>query len=136
MPRKPRFILPGQPQHVTIRVVNREPIFYHETDYRYYLGGLCEATKKHACLIHAYVLMTNHVHLLITPEHSQGIGKTTQGLGRYYAQYFNEVHGRTGTLWEGRYKSTPVDTEHYLGLNIKDLTLILPAASSPNDRQS
>jgi len=114
MPRKPRFTLPGQPQHVIIRGVNREPIFRRYADYRYYLRRLQEATEKNFCAIHAYVLMTNHVHLLITPENSQGIGKSIQVLGRYYVQYFNQTHGRTGTLWEGRYKSAPVDSEHYL----------------------
>jgi putative transposase len=114
MPRKPRFILPGQPQHVIIRGVNREPIFLRNMDYHYYLKRLREAAEKNYCAIHAYVLMTNHVHLLITPEDSEGISKAIQVLGRYYVQYFNKTQNRTGTLWEGRYKSTPVDSEHYL----------------------
>jgi putative transposase len=114
MPRKPRFILPGQPLHVTIRGVNREPIFYSDVDYRYYLGRLKEAIERHDCALHAYVLMTNHVHLLLTPSTEHGIAKSIQMLGRYYVQYFNEKYGRTGTLWEGRYKSTLVDSEEYL----------------------
>jgi len=114
MPRKPRFILPGQPQHVIIRGVNREPIFYDDADYRYYLARLKQAIVRHDCALHAYVLMTNHVHLLLTPSTEYGIGKSIQMLGRYYVQYFNEKYGRTGTLWEGRYKSTLVDSEEYL----------------------
>ena len=114
MPRKPRFILPGQPQHVIIRGVNREPIFYNDSDYRYYLTQLQAAIERHECTLHAYVLMTNHVHLLITPTAEHSIGKTIQMLGRYYVQYFNEKYGRTGTLWEGRYKSALIDTEQYL----------------------
>ena len=114
MPRKPRFILPGIPQHVIIRGINREPIFNRDADYRYYLRRLGEAIVKHNCQIHAYVLMTNHVHLLMTPLESSGIAKSIQTLGRYYVQYFNKNYGRTGTLWEGRYKCSPVDTEQYL----------------------
>ena len=114
MPRKARFILPGQPQHVIIRGVNRQPIFNQEADYRYYLSRLDQALERHDCALHAYVLMTNHVHMLLTPHAGPGIGKTIQMLGRYYVQYFNQTYHRTGTLWEGRYKSTAVDTEHYL----------------------
>lgn len=114
MPRKPRFVLPGEPQHVIIRGVNREPIFYTEQDYRCYLSRLQEAIGKHGCALHAYVLMTNHVHFLISPANEIGIGRMIQMLGRYYVQYFNHTYGRTGTLWEGRYKATLVDTEEYL----------------------
>lgn len=114
MPRKPRFILPGEPQHIIVRGINREPIFYDDADYRYYLNKLKEAIDKHNCGIHAYVLMANHVHLLLTPKTERGISKAIQMLGRYYVQYFNYTYGRTGSLWEGRYKSTLVDTEQYL----------------------
>ena len=114
MPRKPRIVIPGQPQHVIIRGVNREPVFYGEADYQYYLRRLNEALIKHDGVLHAYVLMTNHVHLLVTPINKTSIAKTIQTLGRYYVQYFNYTYGRTGTLWEGRYKASLVDTEHYL----------------------
>lgn len=114
MARLPRFELPGQPQHVIQRGNNKEPIFCAREDYRYYLGKLRAAADKHACRIHAYVLMTNHVHLLITPEQQGGIGKLMQMLGRYYVQYFNYHYERTGTLWEGRYKATLIDSEAYL----------------------
>ena len=114
MARLPRFVIPGQPQHVIQRGNNRSVIFVGDEDYQYYLARLKEACKKHQCDIHAYVLMTNHVHLLITPHTENGISKVMQTLGRYYVQYFNDQYRRTGTLWEGRYKATLLDSEQYL----------------------
>ncbi len=114
MARLPRFVLPGQPQHVIQRGNNRSVIFVGDEDYQYYLDILQEACKKHQCDIHAYVLMTNHVHLLITPHTENGISKVMQILGRHYVQYFNYQYQRTGTLWEGRYKATLLDSEQYL----------------------
>jgi putative transposase len=114
MARLARMNLPGQPQHVIVRGNNRAEIFCCETDYYFYLDKLQAACKKHDCQIHAYVMMTNHVHLLITPFTDGGLGKTMQMLGRYYVQYFNHCYRRSGTLWEGRYKATLVDSESYL----------------------
>jgi putative transposase len=114
MPRKPRIFVPGQPQHVIVRGVNREPIFVVEQDYRSFLGRLKEALTKYGCVLHAYVLMTNHVHMLLTASNEEGTGRVLQTLGRYYVQYFNHFNDRTGTLWEGRYKATLVDSEAYL----------------------
>jgi putative transposase len=114
MARLPRFILPGQPQHVILRGNNRTEIFCAEADYRFYLDKLRLACEKHGCNIHAYVLMTNHVHLLLTPHEELSLSKALQMLGRYYVQYFNHCYRRTGTLWEGRYKATLIDTEAYL----------------------
>ncbi len=114
MARLPRFVIPGQPQHVIQRGNDRQTIFRAEKDYRFYLEKLREAAEKHQCDIHAYVLMTNHVHLLITPHTETGIGKTLQSIGRYYVQHFNYCYHRTGTLWEGRYKATLIDSEIYL----------------------
>ena len=85
-----------------------------DVDYRYYLKKLGQACVRHQCDLHAYVLMTNHVHLLVTPHTETGIGKAMQMLGRYYVRYFNSKYQRTGTLWEGRYKATLVDSERYL----------------------
>lgn len=113
MARLPRFDLTGQPQHVIQRGNNREAVFCANADYQFYLEKLKAAADKHQCDIHAYVLMTNHVHLLLTPQTTGGIGKTLQMLGRYYVQYFNYSYQRTGTLWEGRYKATLIDTETY-----------------------
>lgn len=114
MARLPRFVIPGQPQHVIQRGNNREVVFVADEDYRYYLAKLQEACQKYQCDLHAYVLMTNHVHLLMTPHIEKGIGKVMQSLGRYYVQYFNHQYRRTGTLWEGRYKATLLDSEQYL----------------------
>jgi putative transposase len=114
MARLPRFVIPGQPQHVIVRGNNREAIFYAEADYQFYLDKLKQACEKHKCDLHAYVLMTNHVHLLITPHREDGLSKALQMIGRYYVQYFNFTYERTGTLFEGRYKATVIDSEHYL----------------------
>jgi REP-associated tyrosine transposase len=114
MARLPRFVIPDQPQHVIIRGNNRDPIFFEDVDYQFYLEKLKQACEKHECDLHAYVLMTNHVHLLITPHTEQGLGKVMQMIGRYYVQYFNYSYQRTGTLWEGRYKATLIDSENYL----------------------
>ncbi len=113
MARLPRFVLIGQPQHLIIRGVNKEPIFYANEDYEFYLEKLKDACDKHDCDLHAYVLMTNHIHLLITPNKIDGLSKVIQMLGRYYVQYFNYTYKRTGTLWEGRYKATLIDSEYY-----------------------
>ncbi|MPQ75945.1 transposase [Hydrogenovibrio sp. JE_KL2] len=113
MARLPRFNIPGQTQHVIVRGNNREPIFYANEDYGFYLEKLEEACKKHQCDLHAYVLMTNHVHLLMTPQNKDSLSKAMQMIGRYYVQYFNYSYKRTGTLWEGRYKATLIDSEHY-----------------------
>ena len=114
MARLPRFIIPGEPQHVIVRGNNRTEIFCAEADYRFYLEKLQFACKKHGCEVHAYVLMTNHVHMLMTPHAEQSLSKTLQMVGRYYVQYYNYCCQRTGTLWEGRYKATLIDTEAYL----------------------
>ena len=90
------------------------PIFYADEDYRFYLEKLKDACEKHQCDVHAYVLMTNHVHILMTPQTERSISKAIQMLGRYYVQYFNYSYKRTGTLWEGRYKAALIDSEHYL----------------------
>ena len=114
MARLPRFVLPGHPQHVIQRGNNRQIIFCAESDYQFYLEKLLDAANEHACDIHAYVLMTNHVHLLVTPHEENSISKMMQSLGRYYVQYFNYMYKRTGTLWEGRYKASLIDSDRYL----------------------
>ena len=114
MARLPRFVISGQPQHIIQRGNNRDVIFAADEDYQYYLQKLADACKKYECEIHAYVLMTNHVHLLLTPHTKNGISKVMQYIGRYYVQYFNFQYKRTGTLWEGRYKATLLDSDGYL----------------------
>lgn len=114
MARQPRFRIPGYPQHVVQRGNNRQPCFLGERDYRYYLDCLARAVRENSCDVHAYVLMTNHVHLLVTPHAADGIPKLMQAVGRRYVKMFNKRYERTGTLWEGRYKATLVDTDEYL----------------------
>ncbi len=114
MARLPRFFVPDVPQHIIQRGNNREAIFADHRDYLYYLVCLKKAAESHDLLIHAYVLMTNHIHLLATPAREESIPKVMQSIGRRYVQYFNFTYQRTGTLWEGRYRATLVDTENYL----------------------
>ena len=114
MPRKPRFYLPDLPQHVVQRGNNRDPCFYATPDYQFYLTVLGDALVNHRCQLHAYVLMTNHVHLLVTPLHQFGLPQLMQAIGRKYVQYINRSYRRSGTLWEGRYKASLVDSESWL----------------------
>jgi putative transposase len=114
MARQPRLDLPGAPQHVIQRGNNRQPCFLQEQDYRFYLEALREAAQQTGCRVHAYVLMTNHVHLLVTPEGGGAISCAMQRLGRRYVAYFNNAYRRSGTLWEGRFKACLVDSESYL----------------------
>jgi len=113
MPRLPRLKVPDIPQHVVQRGNNRQVSFFYEQDYTVYLDKLKEYGKKFNVAIHAYVLMTNHVHLLITLSTKTGVSQLMQCLGRYYVRYINKTYNRSGTLWEGRYKSTLVDSENY-----------------------
>lgn len=114
MARLPRFVLPGQPQHVIQRGNNRQAVFFADDDYRFYREKLVDACSRHDCDVHAYVMMTNHVHLLMTPNTETSISKVMQSLGRCYVQYVNYRYQRTGSLWEGRYRATLLDSERYL----------------------
>ena len=114
MPRKPRMYLPGIPCHVIQRGNNREATFFAEHDYQFYLECLHDATQRYQVKVHAYVLMTNHVHILMTPEASESISLTMQSIGRRYVQYVNKAYRRSGTLWEGRHKASVIDAEKYL----------------------
>jgi putative transposase len=114
MPRKPRFFVAGIPTHVVQRGNNRQAIFFAENDYRVYLGWVGEAAKRWKCAVHAYVLMTNHVHLLVTAQDGEGISRLMQYVGRRYVPYINHEYGRTGTLWEGRFKSSLAQAGSYV----------------------
>ncbi|HET7313254.1 transposase [Salinisphaera sp.] len=114
MPRLPRFHLIGVPQHVVQRGNNRQACFFDPDDYRFYLDRLQNAAAAAGVDVHAYVLMTNHVHLLVTPQRDSAVSKMMQSIGRSYVQYVNRRQQRTGTLWEGRYKASPVESERYL----------------------
>ena len=114
MARQPRLDLPGIPQHIVQRGNNRLPCFLDNTDRTCYRQLLREALLATGCRLHAYVLMDNHVHLLVTPPKAGATSRMMQRLGRHYVGQFNTRHGRTGTLWEGRYKACLVDGPDYL----------------------
>ena len=114
MPRPIRLDLPDIPQHIVQRGVDRRPCFVLEAHYREYLHFLREEADRFGCEVHAYALMCNHAHILATPRVTGGIGQLMQSLGRRYVGFFNFSMGRTGTLWEGRFKSCLVDSEAYV----------------------
>ena len=113
MARLGRYFLPDQPLHVIQRGNNRAPIFFGDDDYERYRTWLGEAAAAYGCAIHAYVLMTNHVHLLVTPREDESLPRTMQSLGRRYVRHVNTRYRRSGTLWEGRYRAAPIDSEAY-----------------------
>ena len=114
MPRKPRVSLAGVAEHVIQRGNNRQAIFSCEDDMKAYVTWLKQYSKKYKVAIHAWVLMTNHVHLLCSPANHSGISQMMQSLGRMYVMYFNRAYKRSGTLWEGRYRSCLVQSDKYL----------------------
>ena len=114
MPRKARFYLPGVPAHVIQRGNNRQAVFFADEDYQAYLNWLKAGSRVHGCVIHAYVLMTNHVHLLVTPGKEAAISGLMQYVGRYYVTYINDRYGRSGSLWEGRRKGCVIAQDDYL----------------------
>ena len=114
MARQARTVIPGQAMHVMVRGNNRETLFFSDDDRRIYLEWLRQAVKQFACAVHAFALMPNHVHLLMTPQNDDSLAKTMQSLGRRYAQYFNQQHHRSGTIWEGRYRSSLIDPNYFL----------------------
>lgn len=113
MPRQPRYFIPGIPQHVITRGVDRHAVFFQHGDYLLYLNALRKASTEYECEIHAYVLMVNHVHLLVTPLHAHALPLMMQAMGRLYVQRLNAQYKRTGTLWEGRYKACLVQSDEY-----------------------
>lgn len=114
MARLPRLSVPGYPHHVIQRGNNRQPIFSTPADYQLLLDLMDENARKFDVAVHAYVLMSNHFHLLVTPQTQDGLPQMMQAVGRRYVRYFNDIQERTGTLWEGRYKSTLIQTDRYL----------------------
>ena len=114
MARLPRLTLPGYPHHVIQRGNNRQSIFAKTADYQRLLDLLDDNARQFEVAIHAYVLMSNHFHLLVTPQSSDGLPQMMQAVGRRYVRYFNDSQQRSGTLWEGRYRSTLIQTDRYL----------------------
>ncbi|RJG02330.1 transposase [Noviherbaspirillum sedimenti] len=113
MARLPRLVVPHQPHHVIQRGNDRQAIFRDDEDYRAFLKWLREAARQFKVALHAYVLMPNHVHLLVSPADAAGLGKMMQWIGRYYVPYFNHKYQRVGTLWQGRYRTSVIDSERY-----------------------
>ena len=114
MPLRSRLHLPGVPQHVIQRGVDRQPVFFSDDDCRFYLDWLGEYASKRDIALHAYCLMTNHVHLLLFAPSAGALSGLMQDMGRRYVQYVNRTYRRSGGLWEGRYKSSYVQSERYL----------------------
>jgi putative transposase len=114
MARLPRIAVPGIPLHLVQRGNNRQACFGAEEDFAAYAHWLGEYARKCRVAIHAWVFMTNHVHLLLTPQTMDGVSHLMQTLGRHYVRYFNHTYKRTGTLWEGRFKSCVIQAEDYL----------------------
>lgn len=114
MARLPRLSVPAYPHHVIQRGNNRQAIFLADDDRRQILELIEAHARQFDVAVHAYVLMDNHFHLLLTPSTQDGLPLLMQAVGRRYVRYFNDRHGRSGTLWEGRYKSTLIETERYL----------------------
>jgi putative transposase len=114
MPRRNRDCPQGLAVHVIQRGNNRQICFVEEADIKAYANWLCEGAEKYSVAVHAWVFMTNHVHLLMTPSDSRGVSACMQLLGRHYVRYFNYRYQRTGTLFEGRFKSCLVQTQDYL----------------------
>lgn len=114
MPRRARLSLPGVPWHIIQRGNNRSVCFHAEDDYQFYLHYLKEFADKFGCALHAYVLMTNHVHLLLTPARDDSAALMMKHLGQRYVQYVNRTYRRSGTLWEGRFRSCLTQSEDYV----------------------
>ncbi|HSI58897.1 MAG TPA: transposase [Ideonella sp.] len=114
MARLPRLVVPGHPHHLIQRGNNRQDVFVDDDDRRRYLAILREVAHEHQLAIHAYVLMSNHVHLLATPASPESLSRTMQSLGRRYVGWFNHRHDRSGTLWEGRFRTSLIDSDSYL----------------------
>lgn len=108
MARQARLAIAGHPHHLMVKGNNGQGIFVDDEDRRRWLQQLADTLREHALVLHAYVLMPNHVHLLLTPPSPQALSRAMQALGRRYVSYFNARHHRTGTLWEGRFRAHPV----------------------------
>ena len=113
MARLPRLIIPGQPHHLIQRGAGRQPVFLDDEDHQRFLRHLKEGARQFKVAIHAYVLMSNHFHLLVTPDDATGLARMMQWVGRYYVPYFNLKYARNGTLWQGRYRTAVIDSERY-----------------------
>ncbi|HEY0064279.1 MAG TPA: transposase [Telluria sp.] len=113
MSRYPRPVFPHVPLHIIQRGNNRAPCFFSKNDYQAFLDMLAEASEQFPCAVHAYVLMPNHLHILVTPTKAAAAAEMVKWLGQKYVQFVNRKYGRVGTLWQGRFRSCLVETERY-----------------------
>lgn len=113
MPRKPRFYLPGVPVHIVQWGNSRSSVFFEKQDYATYAHWVKEASEKYNIAVHAFVLMTNHIHLLVTPPKAKHVSLFMQFIGRRYVPYVNRKYAKSGSIWEGRYKASLVQEETY-----------------------
>jgi putative transposase len=134
MARKPRVDLGGYTYQITQRGNNREACFFADMDYRFYLECISKSSEKYSVAVHAYVLMTNHVHLLVTTQKNGDLSRFMQHIGRRYVRYVNHAYKRSGTLWEGRFKSSVVDVESYLLACYRYIELNPVRAGMTNER--
>lgn len=114
MPRRARIVAAGFPMHVILRGIDRSAVFFDEDDYLYFRDCLCMAAVQESVAVHAYVLMTNHVHLLMTAEADHGVPATMKRVGQRYLQHVNRAYGRMGGLFEGRFRSALIEADPYL----------------------
>jgi len=135
MPRKLRMFIPGVPCHVIQRGNNQDVCFYCDDDYLFYLECLKSACKRYHVTVHAYILMTNHVHLLMQPGDEAGITRVMQSVGRRYVQYINRTYQRSGTLWEGRFKASLINAEGELNDGLKPHSIYLSLGLNDRERQ-
>lgn len=113
MARLPRLVVPHQPHHVIQTGIDSQQVFRDDTDYQAFLGWLREASRQFKVAIHAYVLLPGEVQLLVSPADADGLGRMMQWIGRQYVPYFNAKYRRTGTLWQGRYRATVIESAQY-----------------------
>jgi putative transposase len=113
MPRVPRIVIPNCPHHVTQRGNNGQDVFFVDDDRTIYLGLLAEEVQRYALQVDAYCLMTNHIHLIVTPRSEAALAKALGRTDFRYAQYINALHGRSGHLWQNRFYSCALDEDHY-----------------------
>ena len=114
MPRRARVVVGGYPMHTILRGIDRSAMFFEESDYRYFLECLREAAAEESVAVHAYVLMTNHIHLLMTAAGDSGVPGTMKRVGQRYVQHVNRTYLRTGGLFEGRFRSSLIEADNYL----------------------
>lgn len=113
MPRRPRIVLPNIPVKLLQKTSNKQKCFRSDQDYRYYLQLLKQYTSESSCAIHAYALLPDHIHLLLTPTHVTSVASLMKNLGQNYTQYYNRTYQRKGSLWAGRFRSSVIDEDNF-----------------------